>query len=209
MDKFSIVYEFNSESPLITYMATRELEAKNYSKAVELLSTAIDKYPNHVTPYFQCAVALAHENQFEKARDYLAKGNNLLGEEETLNYYSTLVDSIKREADGISVNFDDTINEVLEESFIEPEQFGTTDDFDLADESVKNKQEDNSSGFEETSIVTETLAEIYASQSNFEEAIEIYEKLKDIKPENIDRFNNRINELKIIAENKKQKRVAN
>ncbi len=208
MDKFATVYEFNKESPLITYKATRELEAKNYKKAIDLLSSAIEKYPHHPTPYFQYALALAHNKQYGLAKDFLAKGDDLLREKETLNYYSNLIEAVKREAEGISVGFDDTINEVLGESFIEPEQF-SSDDIDLIDESDSKHNDTDNSDSEGMSIVTETLAEIYASQENYEEAIEIYEKLKNIKPDLIDKFNNRINELKTAIENKKQKRFGN
>ena len=208
MDKFAIVYEFNQESPLITYKASRELEAKNYPKAVDLLSSAIEKYPYHPTPYFQYALALAHNKQYGLAKDFLAKGDDLLGEKETLNYYSNLIEAVKREADGISVVFDDTINEVLGESFIEPEQFNS-DDIDLIEEPNSNIIENDNPDSEGISIVTETLAEIYASQENYEEAIEIYEKLKNIKPDFTDKFNNRISELKTAIENKKQKRFGN
>ncbi len=83
MDKFALVYEFNKDSPLITYKATKEIEAKNYSKALELLPTAIEKYPNHATAYFMYALALAHNNQFEKAKEYLFKGDNILKDENT------------------------------------------------------------------------------------------------------------------------------
>ena len=208
MDKFAIVYEFNKESPLITYKASRELEAKNYPKAVELLSSAIEKYPYHPTPYFQYALALAHNKQYDLAKDFLAKADDLLGEKETLNYYSNLIEAVKRETDGISVGFDDTINEVLGESFIEPEQFNSND-IDLLAEPNSNIVETDNSDSEGISIVTETLAEIYASQENYEEAIEIYDKLKNIKPDLTDKFNNRINELKTAIENKKQKRFGN
>lgn len=208
MDKFAIVYEFNQESPLITYKASRELEAKNYPKAVDLLSSAIEKYPYHPTPYFQYALALAHNKQYGLAKDFLAKGDDLLGEKETLNYYSNLIEAVKREADGISIVFDDTINEVLGESFIEPEQFNS-DDIDLIEEPNSNIIENDNPDSEGISIVTETLAEIYASQENYEEAIEIYEKLKNIKPDFTDKFNNRISELKTAIENKKQKRFGN
>ena len=208
MDKFAIVYEFNQESPLITYKASRELEAKNYPKAVDLLSSAIEKYPYHPTPYFQYALALAHNKQYGLAKDFLAKGDDLLGEKETLNYYSNLIEAVKREADGISVVFDDTINEVLGESFIEPEQFNS-DDIDLIEEPNSNIIENDNPDSEGISIVTETLVEIYASQENYEEAIEIYEKLKNIKPDFTDKFNNRISELKTAIENKKQKRFGN
>ena len=61
MDKFALVYEFNKESPLITYKASKELEAKNYSKAVDLLSSAIEKYPYHATAYFMYALALSSQ----------------------------------------------------------------------------------------------------------------------------------------------------
>ena len=208
MDKFAIVYEFNQESPLITYKASRELEAKNYPKAVDLLSSAIEKYPYHPTPYFQYALALAHNKQYGLAKDFLAKGDDLLGEKETLNYYSNLIEAVKREADGISIVFDDTINEVLGESFIEPEQFNS-DDIDLIEEPNSNIIENDNPDSEGISIVTETLAEIYASQENYEEAIEIYEKLINIKPDFTDKFNNRISELKTAIENKKQKRFGN
>ena len=208
MDKFAIVYEFNQESPLITYKASRELEAKNYPKAVDLLSSAIEKYPYHPTPYFQYALALAHNKQYGLAKDFLAKGDDLLGEKETLNYYSNLIEAVKREADGISIVFDDTINEVLGESFIEPEQFNSND-IDLIEEPNSNIIENDNPDSEGISIVTETLAEIYASQENYEEAIEIYEKLKNIKPDFTDKFNNRISELKTAIENKKQKRFGN
>jgi tetratricopeptide (TPR) repeat protein len=208
MDKFAMVYEFNKESPLITYKAVRELEAKNYKKAVDLLSSAIEKYPYHPTPYFQYALALAHNKQYDLAKDFLKKGDDLLGEEETLRYYLNLIDAVKREADGITVGFDDTINEVLGESFIEHEQFNS-DDIDLIDETSSNPVETGNSESGEMPIITETLAEIYASQENYEEAIDIYEKLKSIKPDLVDKFNNRINELKTAIENKKQKRFGN
>lgn len=208
MDKFAIVYEFNKESPLITYKATRELEAKNYKNALELLSSAIEKYPYHPTPYFQYALALAHNKQYDLAKDFLSKGDNLLGEQETLNYYSNLIEAVKREENGISAIFDDTINEVLGESFIEHEQFNT-DNIDLIDDHYNKPTQVDNSNSAETSIVTETLAEIYASQENYEEAIEIYEKLQIIKPDLSEKFNNRINELKAVIENKKQKRFGN
>lgn len=208
MDKFAMVYEFNKESPLITYKAVRELEAKNYKKAVDLLSSAVEKYPYHPTACFQYALALAHDKQYDLAKDFLSKGDDLLGEEETLNYYLNLIEAVKREAGGISVGFDDTINEVLGESFIEHENFNS-DDIDLIDETISKPVETDNSETEEMSIITETLAEIYASQENYEEAIDIYEKLKSIKPDLIDKFNNRINELKTAIENKKQKRFGN
>jgi len=192
MDKFALVYEFNKESPLITYKASKELEAKNYSKALELLSSAIEKYPYHATAYFLLALALAHNNEFEKAKEFLSKGDDLLGEKSTTEYYLGLIEKIKRESEGISVNLDDTISEVLNESFIEPEDFNTENELELLNDSFEKAEQPENITFEQNSIVTETLAEIYASQNNYEESLEIYEKLKIIKPDMTEKFDNRM-----------------
>ena len=209
MDKFALVYEFNRDSPLITYKATKEMEAQNYSKALELLPTAIEKYPNHATAYFMYALALAHNKQIEIAKEYLLKGDKILKDEKTKEHYINLIEKIQREAAGISINFDDTVSEILDESFLEPEEFDPLKDLELLDEALIDEEPTVEQHFEQNSIVTETLAEIYASQGNYEEALEIYEKLKEIKPELTDKFENRITELNKVVENKKQKRFGN
>ena len=209
MDKFALVYEFNTDSPLITYKATKEMEAQNYSKALELLPIAIEKYPTHATAYFMYALALAHNNQIEIAKEYLLKGDRILKDEKTKEHYYKLIEKIQRESAGISVNFDDTVNEILDESFLEPEEFDPLQDLELLDESLIGEEPSVEQHFEQNSIVTETLAEIYASQGNYEEALEIYAKLKEIKPELTEKFENRITELNKVIENKKQKRFGN
>lgn len=209
MDKFALVYEFNRDSPLITYKATKELEAKNYSKALDLLATAIEKYPEHATTYFIYSLALAHDKQYDKAIEIIQIGDAILKNPDTKKYYQNMVEKIKREAAGISLNFDDTVNDILDETFLEPEEFNTLKDLELLDEDLVDEEPPVEQHFEQNSIVTETLAEIYASQGNFEEAIDILEKLKEIKPELTEKFENRITELNILIENKKHKRFGN
>ncbi len=209
MDKFALVYEFNRDSPLITYKATKELEAKNYSKALDLLATAVEKYPDHATTYFIYSLALAHDKQYDKAMENILLGHNILKNNDTKKYYQSMVERIKREAAGISMNFDETVSDILDESFLELEDFNTLKDLELLDEDLIDEEPPVEQHFEQNSIVTETLGEIYASQDNFEEAIEIFEKLKEIKPELIEKFDNRIAELNVLIENKKHKRFRN
>lgn len=209
MDKFALVYEFNNNSPLITYKAVKEHEAKNYSKALELFPKALEKYPYYATTYFVYALALANNNEFDKAKEMVEKGHNLLGVNSTFEFYMEAIDKIKREANGISVNFDDTVNEVLNESFLEPEEFDSSVELDLLNDKLSIDEPIQNSNFEENSIVTETLAEIYASQNNFEEALEIYKKLKELKPDLTEKFDIKIAELNIAIDNKKNKRFGN
>lgn len=209
MDKFSLVYEFNKESPLIVYQASKAIDIQDYSKALKLLNSAIDKYPNYATSYFLIAVAHAHNGDYEQAKEFLSKGNELFQENETLEYYNSEIEKIKRKAEGISVDFEDTVKDVLNESFLEPDDFDQEPNLELLDDEFQRQEHSNFENFEQQSIVTETLAEIYASQNNFEEAIDIFEKLKKVKPELTERFDNRIKELSDAIENKKKNKFGN
>lgn len=209
MDKFSLVYEFNQESPLMAYQASKAIDIQDYSKALKLLNSAIDKFPHYPTPFFLLALAHAHKGNYEKSREFLLKGHELLSEEHTFNYYSNEIEKIKRIAEGIPVDFEDTVKDVLNETFLEPEDFDQPPAMELLDDDFKQDDNTNIENYEQKSIVTETLAEIYASQGNFEEAIDIFEKLKEIKPDLTERFDNRIKELTEAIESKKQKKFGN
>ena len=78
MDKFTLVYEFNKDSPLITYQAAKELDAKNYSKALEMLIKATDKFPDHLTAFLLLSEALAYNDKFDEARDVLKKSLEMI-----------------------------------------------------------------------------------------------------------------------------------
>ncbi len=54
-------------------------------------------------------------------------------------------------------------------------------------------------------IVTATLAEIYANQGEYREALEAYRKLKDQHPDQPDRYNKRIAELEEVVQHAEQK----
>jgi len=204
MDKFTLVYEFNKESPLITYEASKELDNRNYEKAAELFEIAINKFPYHSTAYFLYAAALANLEKFDDAKNLILKGDSLLNKKKTFDYYSRLVENLRLKSLGIDteINSNDTGNEY---------------------QHLENNNEDENSDFisdnvEESGIfenpdakpiVTETLAEIYASQGNFKEALNIYTKLKELKPEYKEKFENRIQEINTAIENKKQNRFGN
>ena len=59
----------------------------------------------------------------------------------------------------------------------------------------QHSQSDGSSSGE-TELVSETLAKIYVSQGEFSEAIKIYQKLVERKPESREKYISLVNELK-------------
>lgn len=206
MDKFALVYEFNEDSPLITYKAARELEAGNYKRALQLLKTSLEKYPFYPTTYFMLATALAENKEIDKAKEMLNRADKLFNEKGTKDFYLNLIEKMRLEAEGINLGIEETVNEVLNDSFLESEELNSDDmDFDISSNELREAEVKELNG-DESSIVTETLAEIYASQNNYGEAIEIYEKLLLAKPEKEEKIKKRISELKEILESKKKKK---
>ncbi len=203
MDKFSLVYEFNNNSPLIVYQASKELEDKNITQAMEMLNKAIEKYPYYPTPYFLLATAQAYNQEFEEARITLSKAHSLLDNEQTYHYYSNLIEKIKRESEGISSNFDDTVNQVLNEAFLEDDEVEEIELLNIDEQKVETTASKINTHLPDGTIVTETLAEIYSSQGNYKEAIEIYRKLKNIYPDKANKFEQKILELSGTTTNKK------
>jgi len=198
MDKFALVYEFNKNSPLIVYKASKEIEDRNISNAIELLNSSIKKYPYYSTAYFLLATALAYNNQYKEAEIMVTRGNILLDEKETAKYYLGKIKKIKKENEGIDNNFSETIDEVLDKSLEDDYKFYDFDD--LGDNKVitsKKIEKENltKSKISNGTIVTETLAEIYHAQGNYVEALDIYERLIKLQPGKIDIFNKKILEI--------------
>ena len=209
MDKFTLVYEFNKDSPLITYQAAKEIEAKNYSKALEMLNTAVEKFPNHLSALLLLSEALAYNEKYDEAREVLKRCQDINYDKDTQDFYLNRIEIIKREAEGISVDLDDTVNEILNEAFLESSDFDTDQEFELLEDNFDVKESEEDKDLSKNSIVTETLAEIYASQENYDEALDIYEKLMKLKPEMEIKFSNRISEIKTAIDNKKRKKIGN
>ena len=203
MDKFALVYEYNNNSPLIVYNASKELEDNNIIKAIEMLNKAIENYPYYPTPYFILAVALAKNQEFEEAQIMLSKAHNILDNEQTYKYYNNLIEKIKRESDEIVNSFDDAVDKVLNETLLDLDETESIDILNInkpTDDAMLTKIHTH---LPDGTIVTETLAEIYSSQGNYNEAKEIYEKLKYIHPDKAKKFDKKILELSSTASSKK------
>ncbi len=199
MDKFAFVFEFNNNSPLIVYKAAKELADNNIAEAIDLLNKAIDNFPYYPTPHYLLALALAHNEEFEKAKLMLSKAHNLLDCEETYKYYTNEIEQIKKKIKELGNNFDDTVNKVLNETLSESDE---ENNLLPSSENPLENQNDQKTILPEGTIITETLAEIYSSQGNYNEAIEIYQKLKNIQPQKAEKYEKRISELNNLLSTK-------
>lgn len=205
MSEIDSSYSTNNESPSIVCKAWQEIEEKNFNKALLILAEAIKKFPFYPTPYFIYAIALAHNKEITLAKEMISKGDSLLGEHTTTDYYYRLIENISKDEEVQNPIFEDTINEILNESFSDQNIYADIEDIELMNE-VENLKldEENFQQPNKIPIITETMAEIYFSQNKFEEAIDIYTKLIDLKPEQSVKFNQRIFEIQNKIESSKK-----
>jgi hypothetical protein len=101
----------------------------------------------------------------------------------------------KREQEAFQLFAEERVRKLKDKrGSISMEEFVSGDDGGTrSSTTARDMRSDSSSGG--ASIVTATLAEIYASQGEFEEAIQAYKRLLKERPEHSDRFSRRITEL--------------
>lgn len=214
MDKFSLIYEFNPNSPLFAKVAETELEKKHIDKALSILEKGLETYPNYATAYIIYSQALAAVGDFEKAESVLKKGCDLIESKDTYKHYVGKLYSIKerhslleesKRTSFVPNNIDDIEDEPSESPVNNFED--SLDDLAAKLDSAKIPANSHSDeiipGFtseenieeEDEDIVSETVAGIYVAQGNYEKAIIVYNKLIKENPEKADFFKKQISEL--------------
>lgn len=210
-NKIKLIYEYNNNSPLFARVAAMEIDSGNFLDAVKILEKGIDLYPSYSTSYFILALANAYCGNEDNARSLAAHGAELLGFSDTLNYYQKKIDEITAERNSLTEAKRPvfTIDEEKEESEDEAEQLEDKLDI-LAEQLSKAKiipKDFNDSSDEDfipeapaQKIVSETMAEIYFSQKNYEEAILTYEELINQKPEKAELYLQKIADIRSITD---------
>jgi tetratricopeptide (TPR) repeat protein len=206
-EKIKLIYEFNIESPLFARVAYTEIEKGNYLEAIKILDEGIHRHSTYPSAFLILSLAKAYEGKEEEARIVAKIGADLIDSPQTHEIYLKKIEDILAERseinDTIRPAFHDVGNiPVPEES--EPEKIEDNLD-ELAKQLSKAKiiprddidaNPENMPQFEGKKIVSETLADIYFSQRNFEEAIKMYEELINQKPEKAEVYLQKIWEMK-------------
>jgi tetratricopeptide (TPR) repeat protein len=203
-DKFKLIYEFNNRSPLFAYVAADEIEHGNVYEAIKILEAGLLIHPHYSTPYFIMALAQAYSGDEESAIKYAMEGSHITGSEESFNSYEKKIKLIISERNDIPQTKRPTFYEEVPEPVVNKNE----DELEILAEKL-SKAKINAKAVNNSSeelhlpqfggkIVSETMAEIFVSQKNYDEAISIYNELMLAKPEKIDFYENRIEEIKIM-----------
>lgn len=201
-ERIKLIYEFNKNSPLFTRVAASELQKGNYQEANKILEEGINIHSFYPTAFLLLSICKAYEGKETEAKIVAKIGSDLINSKETYDYYCKKIEEIIEERKSISEtsrpNFlmeNNSYNEETIESKLDilAEQLSKAK---IIPKAVDENIEPEIPEFKGKKIVSETLAEIYFSQKNYEDALSAYEELINQKPEKAEYYLNRIDEIK-------------
>lgn len=224
-DKVKLIYEYNKKSPLFVRAAYLEIENDNIDEAAFILREGLKTYPENPVAILLLARANALMGKKELAAKLIKKGSNLIHSDETYNFYMDELDTLEKRTSvpGLQrekIFFNENAESNEAENFIlptikeneedKPEEIGAIenrleqlaktiasaklpppgDEINIETRSLEKLSENNL-------IVSETLAKIYVSQGQYDEAIKVYANLIKLKPGKSDYYSDKIEEIKL------------
>jgi len=223
-DKVKLIYEYNKKSPLFVRAAYFEIENDNIDDAVFILRQGLKLYPENPVAILLLARANALMGKKELAAKLIKRGSNLIHSKETYNFYMEELDTLEKHAtvprlprEKIFIN--DNADSKEAENFVLPAIKENEEDKLEETEAIENRLEQlaktiasaklpppgNEKNIESRSldrlsennlIVSETLAQIYISQGQYNEAIKVFKNLIKMKPGKTEHYSENIKEIK-------------
>ncbi|MCF6270870.1 MAG: hypothetical protein L3J41_14230 [Melioribacteraceae bacterium] len=196
-NEYKAIFELNNKSPLFTRVAFDAISAGEFEKALSILKNGIELFEEYPTPFFLMGDLLVRLGKIEEAEDAFQKGNLLLNNSATLEFYlnsfSTNIDITTNDIEPTSSkNSDDDLTELADKLKTAKIEINHEDD-SASNDSNKSESKENFKPLK--GLVSETLASIYFNQANYKEAKAIYETLIDIQPERTEYFKNKLSEI--------------
>ena len=207
-NKISLIYEFNHGSPLFARVAALEVDRGNFLEAIRILEDGILLHPTYPTAYFILSIANAYAGKEDEALARAKHGSDLLESHESFDSYrdkiskivserNSLTDSKRRaflggqKQSGKQEEFEDKLD-VLAEKLSRAKISAKAD----PESTTLNRQEFTGK------IVSETMAEIFLSQKNYNDAIAMYNELMIVRPYKMDLYESKIEEIKLMMNGK-------
>ncbi len=214
-DKACLIYEFNKKSPLFVKQANKEISLNNIDSAIEILENGLKLFPSYYTAKIVLARALALKGSYSNSLKIYKEVFQTIHSTDSFNYYIHEIENIKKQRSAFGINKRLStwvdIPEDIDESAKKDSSIKTqsVDDrlseiaqkissIKLSESSRQNsnsKMGSNVNAIKEKSITSETMAKIFIAQGEFKEAINIYRKLIELKPDRKNYFDQKILEL--------------
>jgi tetratricopeptide (TPR) repeat protein len=209
-----LIYERDSNSPLFLRVADTNLQSNNPANAISILEDGLKNYPDHPLALILMGRANVMLNEIEMAEFFFKKSGELLNTNRTYIYYkkeynlpdkqlspfdssrgSVFVNSSEEEiprvedlipdkSQPVEERLSQIANELMNRRLVQ------NDNIPLRESDQKQYSPDKSK------LATETLANIYLSQGQKNEAIKIYESLVNRNPGKKEYYLEKIREIR-------------
>jgi len=220
-DKANLIYKNNTNSALFVRTAQYQLENNNIDAAIEILNKGLKIYPDHPVAYLLLGKAYIMLGNYNLAEEFIRKGSSLIQCRDTYDYYLGEAAKTRDQRSMFNLTRDMFAKPVAENDSMEQRKAVLEDHQPKDSKELQNRIDDrferlvstvskvkaldkkdsegtetNKNNPETTLLVSETLAEIYCTQGEFNEAINVYEKLIKRDPGKKDYYSKKIEEIR-------------
>ena len=223
-DKVKLVYEYNKNSPLFVRAAYIEIENNNIDDAVFILRHGLKLFPENPVAILLLARANALLGKKELAAKLIKKGSNLIHSTATYDFYMEELDTLDKSttvpgSSRADIFFKPGTDSEESENFTLPPVIENEEDKLEETKAIENRLEQlakaiasaklpppgdgnniETRSLEKLSdnnlIVSETLAQIYVSQGQYNEAVKVFQNLIKMTPGKTDYYSEKIDEIK-------------
>jgi hypothetical protein len=192
-----LIYERDNNSPLFLRIADSYLQSNNPESAISILETGLKNFPDHPLGFILMGKANVMMKEIEMAEYFFKKSGELLNTNRTYSHYKKEYKLPDKQHSPFDTSRGSVFIKSSEDEMLKSEELITyksqpvedrlaqianelmnkrleqTDNFPLKDAEQQQYSPDKSK------LATETLANIYLSQGQKNEAIKIYELLAD------------------------------
>ena len=204
-DEYKYNFKLNNKTLLFARVAFDAINKGEYENAFSLLENGIEQFDEYPTPFFLMGDLLLKMGKIEESEIAFKKGNAILNNEGTFNYYLNLKPESKDnlatdgEPDPVA-NKDNTLEDLEELEELEGKLKTAKieinhENHSKSDDTILKEPEEEFKPLK--GLVSETLASIYMNQSNYKEAKAIYRTLIDIHPEREEYFMTKISAINL------------
>ncbi len=206
----------NPRSPVFARLASYYLTEGKIGRAVELCQEGLKHFPDYATAHLVLGKLYDAQGRYVEAMLEYRKARNVVPDNPAVA--SMLLKVEQKEQEEFRIFTEDRARRLLDrrntmtfEKYVadEPATGGATVDFLLErlrnaraatppprnPEEVQAEEDSRTEPPAAPRIVTATLAEIYASQGQYKEAIDAYKRLREQHPEDAERYERRIAQL--------------
>lgn len=209
-----LIYERDNSSPLFLRIADSYLQSNNPENAISILENGLKNFPDHPLAFIILGKANVMSNDIGSAVDFFKKSSELLNTHRTYEHYKKEFNLPDKKVSPFdtsrgSVFVNSSEDEIPEIKDAAPGKLQPVEERleEIAQELMNKRLEQNDSitlreseqqqySPDKSKLATETLANIYLSQGQKNEAIKIYESLVSRNPAKKDYYLEKIRDIR-------------